>query len=711
MVYLFSIGLISILGQVILLRELSVAFYGVELIYTLALGFWLLFSACGTLLGRCIKNPSCIQINILFLLIFFCILLDVAFIRSIRLLFSGTPGAYLPLSTQIIAMSAALLPAGLLLGLLFQWAAKAYMGSNKSLAAAYAIESLGGLAGGICGTLFLKFGCQNFIIAIICAFFALGSSFLKVKAIQSRWFYPTIGIVIALGSLLLWKAPELDRFMTSWTHPNLLETKDSPYARITITHSAGQVSVFENDALSFDTEGTQVEEFVHLAALQHPNPQRILVLGGGIEGIVYEALRHAPQIVDYIELNPALLEMAPRHLPFEIQQSLQANNMRIIIEDPRQFLRRASNYDLILVGMPEPSSGQANRFYTQEFFQQCRNKMNAGGVLAFRLQSSENLWTPQLKRRMVSIYRASKSAFPEVRFIPGSTNVVLCSTEKLISDPAILAARLEARKIKAKLISSSYIRYLYTNDRFQEISEILRLGSAPINTDVRPICYQYTIMIWLSKFIPAMNFQDFPLFKHSLIRSSVSFIAFILLVLGLRFVRWSVRCVILTGAAAFAGMVLETSLLLHFQTKSGILYQDIGILLTGFMAGLVFGAMVIAKSNRPLSKKVGTTMLIGFALLSAAIGWEIHSGRSTGLLETLGLLVLAGFFVAAVFAYASLYASGDQKDVIAPLYSADLIGGCMGSLLASLLLAPLAGLAVSACLMAPLALLLILLIL
>jgi hypothetical protein len=35
---LFIIGLISILGQVVLLRELNVALYGVELFYILALG-------------------------------------------------------------------------------------------------------------------------------------------------------------------------------------------------------------------------------------------------------------------------------------------------------------------------------------------------------------------------------------------------------------------------------------------------------------------------------------------------------------------------------------------------------------------------------------------------------------------------------------------------------------------------------------------------
>jgi len=50
-VYLLSIGLISILGQVILLRELNVSFYGVELIYLFALGIWLFWTAVGVVVA------------------------------------------------------------------------------------------------------------------------------------------------------------------------------------------------------------------------------------------------------------------------------------------------------------------------------------------------------------------------------------------------------------------------------------------------------------------------------------------------------------------------------------------------------------------------------------------------------------------------------------------------------------------------------------
>jgi len=51
-VYLLITGFISILGQVVILRELNVAFYGIELIYIIALGIWLLGTAAGTISGK-----------------------------------------------------------------------------------------------------------------------------------------------------------------------------------------------------------------------------------------------------------------------------------------------------------------------------------------------------------------------------------------------------------------------------------------------------------------------------------------------------------------------------------------------------------------------------------------------------------------------------------------------------------------------------------
>jgi hypothetical protein len=67
-----------------------------------------------------------------------------------------------------------------------------------------------------------------------------------------------------------------------------------------------------------------------------------------------------------------------------------------------------------------------------------------------------------------------------------------------------------------------------------------------------------------------------------------------------------------------------------------------------------------------------------------------------GLVEIAGLLAATGFLVAGIFAYASLYEIDDQKKVISPLYFADLIGGCLGSLMGSLILIPLMGMDITA---------------
>ena len=221
-------------------------------------------------------------------------------------------------------MAASLLPVGLLVGLQFQWAAKIYVAGGKSLALAYAVESAGGLAGGLCATWLVVAGIESLTTILVCSLLATLVAYSLVRAQEARTLRYAFLSVAALLVAASWWAPRLDRRMTAWNHPYLVDTRDSPYGRVTVTRYAGQVSVFENDALTFDSEGTEAEEFVHLAALQHPNPARVLILGGGIEGTVREILSHSPKQVDYVELNPVLLSVARAQLPPEVRASFAA---------------------------------------------------------------------------------------------------------------------------------------------------------------------------------------------------------------------------------------------------------------------------------------------------------------------------------------------------------------------------------------------------
>jgi len=706
-VFLFAIGVISILGQVVLLRELHVAFYGVELVYVLSLGIWLFWTAAGAIAGR--KNLSPTPESVAWLLGAFALMLplDVAWIRVSRVLLGDIPGAYLSFSRQMLVAMASLLPAGFLSGFLFQRAAKLFIGQNRTLASAYAVESGGGLIGGLCSTLLILCHVSNFATALLCSFLAAITVFIAPPSGQKSFLRGASFLLMMILGILLAGAGSLDDAMTRWNHPHLLESIDSPYGRITGTKLHHQLAIFENDALAWETEGTEAELFCHLAALQHPHPQTVLVLGGGMEGLIREIQKYKPHRVDYVELNARMLKVLARHLPEDIRSSLGQPNVRTIFADPRRFLKNSGRYDLILVGMPEPSSAQANRFYTGEFFKQCAARLNPGGILALRLRTPENLWTKPLVARNAGIYGAARTVFSSVLFLPGTPGVLTACDGPLPNTPEVMSQRLEKMKMDTRLVSPAYIRYLFTNDRFFRIRSLLERQPATPNTDIRPVCYPYAFVLWLSKFFPRLALIDLP----GITRKDLVKPPFLWLWAGLAVMFWlsrfrpaGCRC-LLVGAAGFLGMVLEIILLLLYQTKNGVLYQDIGWLLTCFMAGLTAGAFlpgkIIPRANgHPLNFRHAAFLLTaGFVLLCAAILWIIAGADAADLPQISILLSINGFLVGGVFACAGLQDTIDQKKIVSPLYAADLLGGCLGSLLASLALIPLAGMDVTSWMM------------
>ena len=82
----------------------------------------------------------------------------------------------------------------------------------------------------------------------------------------------------------------------------------------------------------------------------------------------------------------------------------------------------------------------------------------------------------------------------------------------------------------------------------------------------------------------------------------------------------------------------------------------------------------------------------GFSILGFAAIGIVTGGAAGGLLLTAVLLAAAGFLVGGLIAYAGLRGVREQKNVIGPLYAADLIGGCLGALFGSLALIPMLGL-------------------
>ena len=147
-----------------------------------------------------------------------------------------------------------------------------------------------------------------------------------------------------------------------------------------MTESHGQYNFIESGVPLFSTHNPeQVDETVHFAMAQRPEAKRILLIAGGVAGTAQELLKYGVEAVDYVELDPLIVEAGRRFVP----ESLGDPRIRIQDGDGRLFVQQTQHrYGVVIADLPDPSTSQLNRFYTAEFFEQVQRVLTEGGCSA-----------------------------------------------------------------------------------------------------------------------------------------------------------------------------------------------------------------------------------------------------------------------------------------------------------------------------------------
>ncbi len=714
---LVLIGFVSIVFQVLLLRELNTALYGVELIYIISIGVWLASTSIGAVVNFTLFrfHPEN-RISLHFLLLFLLTPVVFAFIHGSHLVFHGTPGAFLPFYHQLLLIVTSLLPIGFLSGRLLRLIAAQYMERGNSLAMAYGIECLGSLAGGVLTTFQTMFHTGNFCAAMLVCFTA--SMILLLGNLKNRHDRNpgriTFHIVFAaFFLLLLFISPQIEHSLLRLKHDDLYESVETPYGRVTLTSSGNQQAVYLNNSLEYHTEENRAELFIHTTLVQRDTIACVLLLGGGHTGLIQEIVKHGPDTIHYVEYNRILMELSGYDPSNPIYHLENGAVLMLHQDDPRNWLTEIEKeFDVIISGASDPMNAQTNRYYTEEFFHTCRTHLSDNGILVLRFNSSENYWTSQLLYRNQSIYSALYESFRNVLFLPGTENIAIASNGALFTEPEILSGRFRQRNIISDLVIPEYLEYIYSNDRFFSINRSMQGSAISPNSDLSPVSYHLSWMIWISMFFPRMAYME-----PAVITRNITYVAciigllFIGIVLLLRIHKGLHRkrmflVVFLTG---FFGMTIETILLLVYQTNHGILYQDIGLLLTVYMAGLSAGAIFPFYTLRNKQEEHSLTSYsrkstglihkyghIGMVAISLLLYFLLTSNIQLSFIAVVLFLAGAGFLSSFLFAKISFLPEMREINYRLSLYAMDLLGGCIASLFVALFLVPVYGIAVTA---------------
>jgi spermidine synthase len=726
---LLLIGATAMMGQVLLMRELIVVFYGNELslgailaawLFWVAVGSWGLGSLTDRLVNKTLVLSLC-QATILLLLPTLLILT-----RNARAIWGTSPGEIIGFGPMLFSSFLLLAPLCLILGFLFALGCRIFSSlfgiRVQGIGQVYILEAIGASLGGLILNVLLLRTLNPLQIALLLGGINIFSALLIQFSQPERARFRPVKILIvvllvgSMGFLLGGGGSRLNALSSKlqWRPLNLVHHDHSIYGNIAVTALGEQYSFFQNGLLMFTSGDVMAaEEAVHFSLLAHPSPHRVLLIGGGIGGSLREILKHPVSAIDYVELDPMIIDVARQFLTAEAWEPMDDSKVRVQHLDGRLFVKRSRDrYDVIIVQLPDPYTALLNRFYSLEFFREAKKVLAPDGLLAFSVTSAENYISPELQQFLGCLHQTAKRVFSHVAVIPGEVNHFLATDRPrgISPDPDSLLARLRERHIQTQFVREYYLPSRMSPERVAFLDEAIRgARGVRVNRDFKPVGYLYDMLLWSTHFqsgfrklIQASSQLDL---RHLMIP--------ILALLGLipvlcrRTTVSAIKLPVLLAIATtgFSEILFQVVTIIGFQVLYGYVYYKLGLILTSFMMGLVLGSWVI---NRRLGRlkddlasyvKIQGTVVL-YPLLLSLVLMGLASLES-GPLSRLGLgsifaffPVLAGFIGGLQFplAYKICLGSGDRVGKTAGLiYGLDLLGSCAGAFLAGTLLVPILG--------------------
>jgi spermidine synthase len=722
------LGFSAVSGQIVLMRELIVAFNGNEMSVGVMLAAWLFWTAAGSGLGsgfRLIRSNPRWTVAALECLLATSLPATIWVVRVSKSLFQTVPGELVGPLPMLVASLTCLSLFCVVSGALFSIAARMFesecgVSARRAASSSYLFEAGGSAIGGILASAVLLRFLEAFQIAAIVALINLWMAIVLVLRMSRKQVVVlTASATLAAIPMLLLAAPWLNQSAQNrqWQGFHLLGSRDTIYGNLAVTATGTIRSVYDNGILLANApDANAAEEAIHYALLEHPAPRDVLLIGGGVNGSIAEALKHPTvEQLDYVELDPALIDIARKFFPGQSAALDSDPRVHLHYADGRRYLKATTKkFDAIIVDVPDPQTAQLNRFYTAEFFSSARDHLAPGGLLALELHSSEETIRPDLAEFLRCIQRTLNEVFPYEAVIPGETVHLFGALQPdvLTENPKTLIARLEERHLNTTYVSRYFIPYRMMPDRMAQVRQQLEpLPSTPVNRDFAPIAYYFDMALWSAQFKSGPSGWFRAAAQISFVRLLgatgiiVLVVTILLAYLPTRERRTRIAAACCTLATGFTLMALQILVLLAFQSAYGYVYHQLAILIGLCMGGIALGSWMGIRRNRlsdraPLRSMAITQALLALSapalLLSVSLLMSLSGMAATWIaaqvvFPALATLcgVLGGFqFPIAAQIYLRV---PNGRPGLGTLYAIDLLGGCAGTLLLSTYLIPVFG--------------------
>lgn len=170
-----------------------------------------------------------------------------------------------------------------------------------------------------------------------------------------------------------------------------LYDEKSPFQRVEVynTFAYGKMLTLDGMVMCTDQDEYVYHEMIaHVPMLTHPDPQEILVIGGGDGGTARELLKHpALNKITLVEIDKKVIDAAVKYFP-DLANSFQSRKIEVKIQDGIDFVENCADesFDLVIIDSNDPV-GPAKSLFSEKFYKKVHGILKENGLLITQSES------------------------------------------------------------------------------------------------------------------------------------------------------------------------------------------------------------------------------------------------------------------------------------------------------------------------------------
>ncbi len=167
-----------------------------------------------------------------------------------------------------------------------------------------------------------------------------------------------------------------------------VEQTEIQHLAVVNTEQFGKMLLLDGMVMTSDADEFVYHEMIaNIALNSHPDPQSILIIGGGDGGALREAVRH-PLVkrAILVEIDGQVVEASQQFFP-ELSGAFDNPKATLVLADGIQYVKEHHHeFDIIIVDSTEPV-GPAVELFSPEFYRACSAALKDDGMLVVQSES------------------------------------------------------------------------------------------------------------------------------------------------------------------------------------------------------------------------------------------------------------------------------------------------------------------------------------